>query len=195
MPVFSTIYPPVMRLFNALGIDSWRRQLGASVAAGDVLEVGCGPGFERRFLPSDARVHAIEPDAAMRRTALAGGGYVEVLDEVAEALPFTDDRFDQVVISMVLCTVAEPQVALREVHRVLAPGGTLHLFEHVRATNRWLLVLQRVLRRPWSMLGGGCDLCRDPLVALAATGFDATVERRGFGGALLLVRAVARDLR
>lgn len=189
MSSLSIVYPPVMRLFNALGIDAWRRQLGAGIT-GEVLEIGCGPGFQRRFLSPAAHVSAVEPDRALRRRALEHG-YVEVVDATAESLPFVAGRFEHVVISMVLCTVADPAVALREARRVLAPGGTLHLFEHVRASSRALRLLQRVLRRPWAALGGGCDLCRYPLPDLAEAGFDATIERRGFGGMLLIARATA----
>ncbi len=78
-----------------------------------------------------------------------------MLDAQAEALPFSDGAFDVVVSTLVLCTVDDPHAALREIRRVLRPGGRLVFIEHVRADGLrgWW---QDRLARPWAAFAGGC---------------------------------------
>jgi SAM-dependent methyltransferase len=79
----------------------------------------------------------------------------------------------------VLCTVGDPERALREIARVLAPGGRLLFIEHVRADEgtrlrRW----QQRLRRPWAAVAGGCDCTRDTVGALERAGYELPELRR-----------------
>jgi ubiquinone/menaquinone biosynthesis C-methylase UbiE len=97
-----------------------------------------------------------------------------ILDAPAERLPMADASVDTVVSTLVLCTVDDPESALREIARVLRPEGQLLFIEHVRASSQLLAALQDKLLRPWRAFAGGC-VCNRPTVELMrACGF--TVE-------------------
>ena len=91
----------------------------------------------------------------------------------AEALPFDDESFDTVVSTLVLCGVDDQTQALREVHRVLRPGGRLLFLEHVRSDDPGLARFQD--RMNWlNRLVVQCDCNRPTLSAIQSAGFDVT---------------------
>lgn len=95
---------------------------------------------------------------------------VELVDGWAEDLPFPEGSFDTVVASYVLCTVSDPDQALREVRRVLRADGTLRFYEHVRAADPRLAWWQDRLERPWRWLGRGDHPNRDTVAAIGRAG-------------------------
>lgn len=154
------LYDPFLALGERRGMAARRRELLAGVS-GRVLEIGAGTGLNLAAYPLGAEVVTAEPDAAMC-ARLRARGAPRVVQAKAEALPFDDASFDVVVSTLVLCTVGDPGVALREARRVLRPDGRLVFIEHVRAEDaRW----QDRLARPWSMLALGCR-CNQPTLAL-----------------------------
>ena len=95
-----------------------------------------------------------------------------MIEAGAENLPFDDDSFDTVTVTLVLCTVPDQPAALKEVHRVLKPGGQLLFLEHVRADDPGLAKWQDRLEKPWRFLGDGCHCNRDTESAIRAAGFE-----------------------
>lgn len=150
-------------------------------AAGRVLEIGAGTGINFPLYPAAVtQVEALEPDPAMsaradRRLSSARVPVRRVAAR-AEALPYPDASFDTVVATLVLCTVGDPHASLREVRRVLKPGGLLLVFEHVRLENPLLAGLQAALTPAWKHLAGGCHLDRDTLRLVREAGFVAVQE-------------------
>jgi ubiquinone/menaquinone biosynthesis C-methylase UbiE len=175
---FSAYYDRAFRATEAAGLREMRRALLAQ-ARGRVLELGAGTGLNLEHYPAEVESLTLtEPDPHMSRQLqpkLAQSGRPAELHETpAESLPFEDESFDTVVVTLVLCTVPDPHAALAEVRRVLEPEGNLLFLEHVRSddpgTARW----QDRLERPWRFLGDGCYCNRDTLATIGAAGFDVT---------------------
>lgn len=174
-------------------------------AEGEVLELGFGTGRNLPYLPpSVKRLAAIDPKP--------GDGLPALEERVARApfpverfalradgdLPFDAGRFDTVLATFTLCSIADPLRALREVRRVLAPGGRLLFLEHGRApdprTARW----QDWLNPLWLRLTGECNMNRpmDRLVEEGGFELEALDRFRHRGPAVLahMFRGVARPV-
>jgi ubiquinone/menaquinone biosynthesis C-methylase UbiE len=159
----AAIYDRFMQGSEEACLLGWRKELLAGLH-GDVIEVGAGTGANVVHYPERVkRLVLAEPDAHMRarlEKALHGRD-VELCDAPAEALPFPDASFDAVVCTLVLCSVPDPAAVLREVVRVLRPGGTFVFLEHVAAEpgssrRAW----QGRIEPFWKHLAGNCHLTR-----------------------------------
>lgn len=162
-------------------VRNWRPHLVQDLR-GEVLEIGVGSGANLRYYRRAAHVWAIEPDAARAAEAAAAARSAAVPAEVrvapAEKLPFPDHSFDHVVSSLVFCSVSDPPQALREIERVLRPGGVLHMLEHVRpglAPFGWIAAAATPL---WSRMQGNCHLDRRTVELLRAEGWRVDIRRR-----------------
>ena len=149
----------------------------------EVVEIGAGVGANLAYLPDGCHLIAVEPSRRMHpglqeRTAAAGID-LSLLPHGAERLPLPDASVDEVICSLVLCTVRDPSAVLAEVRRVLRPGGRFRFVEHVAAPpwspRRWL---QRAIRRPWAWLFEGCTLDRDTVTTVRDAGFAQVTLRR-----------------
>jgi ubiquinone/menaquinone biosynthesis C-methylase UbiE len=176
-PVFAALYDR-MSGSTERAVMAERRQRLLAELTGDVLDVGAGTGVNLGYYQRAARVVAAEPDPAMRRRLVANLGKavvpVEVSAAAAEALDHPDGSFDTVVFTLVLCSVADPDRALAQAHRVLRPSGRLIVVEHVRGGGR-LAAVQDTLTPLWSRVLAGCHPNRDVEAAIERQGF--TIER------------------
>jgi SAM-dependent methyltransferase len=164
------------------GFAAIRRELAAGLT-GRVLEIGCGTGAMFAYYDASLQVEAIEPDAEFRelaRAKAAGRPSIHVADGDAMHLAFDDGSFDAVIVSLVLCSVPSVEQVLREVHRVLRPGGHVRALEHVRSTTRVGGLLMHVANPLWLMANKqGCNMNRQPVPLIEAAGF-AIESVRGF---------------
>ena len=176
--IMAVLYDPFVWLGEVAGMRRRRRRLVAG-AYGHVVEIGAGTGLNvAHYTDAVSRLVLTEPEPGMRRKLARRlerhACPTWILDAPAERLPLADASVDTVVSTLVLCTVDDPESALREIARVLRPDGQLLFIEHVRAISQLLAALQDKLLRPWRAFAGGC-MCNRPTVELMrACGF--TVE-------------------
>jgi SAM-dependent methyltransferase len=147
---------------------------------GTVVEIGPGAGANLPFFRTDVRWIGVEPNPFvhlhLETTANRLGRQVEVRTGSAEQLPIASRSVDAVVGTLVLCSVRDPAAALREVLRVLRPGGRFVFMEHVIAHDRGpRRLLQRLLRPFWKVAADGCSLDRDTAAIISAAGFRRVV--------------------
>jgi ubiquinone/menaquinone biosynthesis C-methylase UbiE len=153
-------------------------------ARGRIVEIGAGTGANLAHYPAGVdELVLTEPDEAMARRLedkLAESGRdARVVLAGAESLPFEDDSFDTAVTTLVLCTVPDLPGALRELARVLRPGGQLLFIEHVRAPDPKLAAWQDRLHRPWKWFGRGCNCNRATLEAIEASPLEVESHEHG----------------
>lgn len=155
----------------------------ADLQPGTILEVGAGTGANLGHVPPGSRLYALEPSrrmhARLQQRAVAAGVELTLLPTGAEEIPLPDASVDEVICSLVLCTVRDPDAVLREVRRVLRPGGRFRFVEHVAATGRLRAAVQRAIRRPWGWIFEGCDPHRHTTERIREAGFaEVRLETR-----------------
>ena len=133
-------------------------------ARGDVLEVGIGSGRNLAFYSAEVhRVFGVDPSVELQLMARKRLGSIDVefLSQSAEEpLPLADSSIDTVVLTWTLCSIADPQRALKEMKRVLKASGRLIFVEHGRAPDVGVAEWQDRLTPLWKHIGGGCHLNR-----------------------------------
>lgn len=194
---FSALYDRCFKASEDAGLRDMRRETVAQ-ARGRVLELGAGTGLNLDLYPESVRdLTLTEPDPHMtkqlRKKVEESGRNAEVVEAPAESLPFEDDSFDTVLVTLVLCTVPDPSASLQEVRRVLKPGGQFLFLEHVRSIDPGLAKWQDRLEGPWRFLGDGCHCNRDTVSAISAAGFQlGDVERPEFPKVAPIVKPMAQ---
>jgi len=174
--VFAACYDRITADTERDGLGAHRRELLAA-ASGDVLEIGAGTGANLPYYGAGVRTLTLtEPEAPMakrlQRRMLAQRTDAKLLRAPAEDLPFNDASFDTVVSTLVLCTVDDQPRALRELRRVLRPGGRLLFIEHVRGEDPRLARKQDRMAPLNRRVAHGCNCNRRTLESIRAAGFD-----------------------
>lgn len=175
-PIFARCYGVLAAVAERGELGRRRRRLLAR-AEGTVLELGAGTGENfKHYGVLVHRVVATEPDPTMvrlaRRRAQAAAAPVRLVAAAGESLPLPAGSVDTAVVTLVLCSVADPPAVLAEVRRVLRPGGRLLFMEHVRADDPRLARWQDRLAGAWSRVAGGCRPNRRTFAAIEAAGFE-----------------------
>lgn len=156
--------------------DYFRRET-AGRATGHTLELGAGGGYNVEYYdPANVeRLDVTEPDATMLAKARGRAARARVpvtfTQARAEALPFADATFDTVVATLVFCSVADAEQGLREVRRVLKPGGRMLLAEHVRSEHAAVAGVQTAVTPITTRLAGNCHWNRDTASVVRQAGF------------------------
>jgi ubiquinone/menaquinone biosynthesis C-methylase UbiE len=153
----------------------YRERVIAS-AQGRVLEVGIGSGVNIPFYGSQMReLIGLEPAPRLIAMAHDAGARtalpVQLIEGSSEAIPIDSASIDTVVSTWTLCTVPDVLSALREMRRVLKPGGRFLFAEHGLAPEKSIQRWQNWLNPAWKRLGGGCHLNR---------AIDRLIEDSGF---------------
>lgn len=180
------IFPWALDLACGLPMIGRMRQKVVPLARGEVLEVGIGTGLNMPHYDRTrvTRITGLDPALELqpraRQRIEAAGLPVELVGLSAERIPRPDASFDTVVVTYSLCTIPDPLAALKEMRRVLAPGGQLMFCEHGRAPDSSVARWQDRLQPVWGPLAGGCHLNRDIPALLSSAGFDCPHLHTGY---------------
>ena len=196
--LIATFYDRAMRSVERCCLGEWRSELLAPLR-GDVLEIGTGTGANLQYYPQQLkRLVLSEPDPYMRGQLQARVNklpfkQVTVTQCRAEQVNHPDASFDHIVSTLVLCSVSDVNATLKELKRLLKPGGSLILLEHVRADdNAGLLRLQKGLEPIWRWCACNCHLTRPTGQLLAQIGFETRLEQVEMKGAPPFVRPMIK---
>jgi len=171
----SYVLPRVVHFTCGLKPNMRQREKVVPRARGRVLEVGIGSGLNLPFYDSTkvSKVWGLDPSPEMtrmaERTARSLPFEVEFVGLPGDEIPLEDQSVDTVVVTYTLCTIPETTPALRQMKRVLRPGGELIFCEHGAAPDASVRRWQDRLNPIWKRLGGGCNLNR-PIPALIEAG-------------------------
>lgn len=155
-------------------------------ARGRVLEVGIGSGLNLGFYdPQRVEVVVgVDPSADMQRLARERAARCQVPVEMIALelgqIQAADASFDDIVCTFTLCTIPDAIAALREMRRVLKPGGRLLFCEHGLAPDLPVVRWQKRLTPLWKPLAGGCHLDRDIPALIGAGGFHIRELSTGY---------------
>ena len=174
---FAVTYDRFSKGSEQAGLAEMRRNLIAG-ASGDVLEIGGGTGANLGYYGAGVdSLTVTEPEPPMlkrlQRKAREHNSHATVLRAPAEDLPFADASFDTVVSTLVLCGVDDQPRAVRELRRVLRPGGRLIFIEHVRSDDPHLAKTQNRMN-PLNRFLVCCDCNRPTLDTIRSAGFRVT---------------------
>ncbi|MBL1077848.1 class I SAM-dependent methyltransferase [Nocardia sp. 2] len=153
------------------------RHRACAELSGRVVEIGFGSGRNVPFYPETVTsVSAVEPAGLgwkMAAERLAASKVpVERAGLDGQALPFDDNSFESALSTWTLCTIPDVSAALRELRRVLTPGGTLHFVEHGLAPDPGIQIWQRRFNPLQKTIAGGCHLNRDMRAIVEDAGFE-----------------------
>lgn len=149
-------------------------------AHGRVLEVGIGSGLNLPYYDGTkvSKLWGLDPSPEATRMAKRAARelsfQVEFIGLPGDEIPLEDDSIDTVVVTYTLCTIPDTSSALRQISRVLRPGGELMFCEHGAAPDASVRRWQDRLNPAWKRLGGGCNLNRPIPTVIEAGGFRIT---------------------
>lgn len=161
------VLPKVVHFTCSMKPNMRQREKVVPLARGRVLEVGIGSGLNLPFYDGSkvTRVWGLDPSPEMirmaRKAAERAPLEVEFVGLPIEEIPLDDSTVDTVVVTYTLCTIPDTEPALRQMARVLKPGGELVFCEHGLAPDAGVRRWQDSINPIWKRLGGGCHLNRD----------------------------------
>ncbi len=160
------ILPKVVHLACSTKPTMRQREKVVPLAKGRILEIGIGSGLNLPYydVSKVTKLWALDPSPEMTKLAESAARSVhfdvEFIDLPSEEIPLENNSVDTVLITYTLCTIPDPQPALREMARVLRAGGELVFCEHGAAPDSSVRRWQDRLNPIWRRLGGGCHLNR-----------------------------------
>ena len=173
------VLPRIIDVACNMKVSLEQRERVCEGLAGEVVEIGFGSGSNVPFYPEAVtRVAAVEPADVGWKLAAKRLREARVPVERSgldgASLPFEDDAFDAALSTWTMCTIPDIDAALRELRRVLRPGGELHFVEHGLAPDEKVRHWQHRFEPVQKRLFGGCHLTRPTVELLRGAGFEIT---------------------
>lgn len=188
---FAPRYDSTMRFFERVQFSGGREWV-CSRAHGNVLEVAIGTGLNLPLYPPGVRLTGVDLSPEMLALACQRaeelGQDVELREGDAESLPCDDASFDTAVCTLSLCAIPDDRAAIREMWRVLRPGGRLLLLDHVGSHWRLVWGAQRLFEL-FTVRAAGEHQTRRPLPVVEAAGFVVDESERLKAGTVERVAA------
>jgi len=147
-------------------INEGRKSILSRITEEEVLEIGFGTGINVNFYPDSVKkIIGIDVNKGMlnqfRKKSDKSKIEIELLHRSGETIPFHDNSLTAVVSTYTLCTIKNVKLVLKEIHRILKPGGKFYFLEHGLADNPKTQKWQHRLNPIQNIWAGGCNLNRD----------------------------------
>ena len=160
------VLPHITNTVMATGQMHKHRARVCAPLHGVVVEIGFGSGLNITHYPAAVeRVLAVEPsDLSWRLSSdrrAASPVTIERAGLDGQVLDLEDGVADTALSTWTLCTIPDAVAAVREIARVLKPGGTFHFVEHGLAPDAKVVKWQRRWEPVQKKIGGGCHVTRD----------------------------------
>ncbi len=182
-------YDAFMSYFEKKELGTQRQALMPS-ATGSVLEIGSGTGVNLKYYDlsridsltlTDFKLNPVLSD----QVKTLNHDYISIKSASVESLPFEDNSFDTVVVTLVFCSVYNVSNGLSEIKRVLKNDGKFIFIEHVLPEKQPLKEIFNKVTPLWKVLASNCHLNRDFLDSLNQSGFHYELNKRFFKTAFI----------
>tara|TARA_B000000565_G_scaffold106542_2_gene79861 strand:- start:2018 stop:2710 length:693 start_codon:yes stop_codon:yes gene_type:complete len=163
----SRVLPKLLTVLCNTKPNHYQRKKVVPLAIGDVVEIGVGPGLNLQYYNLDTvnKVIGIDPSDELNKIAKKNANKVNLDIEFnlssAESIDLPTSSVDSVVCTFSLCSIPNPQKALKEIYRILKPGGKYYFCEHGLSPDLSTRVFQNVTNVFYPKLSGGCHANRD----------------------------------
>jgi len=157
-------------------INEGRKRILNKIAEEEILEIGFGTGINLKFYPQNVKkIIGVDANGGMLQQAhkkINGKIEIELVHQSSESLTFPDNSISAVVSTYTLCSIKEINIALKEIHRVVKPGGKYYFLEHGLADNPKTQKWQHRLNPIQKVWADGCNLNRDVKTLILNAGFN-----------------------
>ena len=172
------VVPRLLNFCCGLKPHRYQRKKVVHLAEGEILEVGIGSGLNLPYYEASRvkKIWGLDPSEELHDMAkkVASGLdlNVEFLLNSAEEIPLLDGSVDTALITYTLCSIPEVEEAIKEIKRVIKPGGAMIFCEHGKAPDASTRKWQERINPYWKKISGGCNINRDIPNLIESAGFS-----------------------